>query len=250
MNENVDSMVNHRKFLAKSEESVDNKLKEMKKAQPKGFYYLLCWSEKYSGSFMLRFIRSSVVRYHRIDVTPDGYIWKTRDGDKMYDKADFLINAFKKNPTGITPQTSQKTTENARAPRWGTRPSSSKATSTQSSSGWTSVPSHSTTTPAASGWGGSVPVTVSARDGGSGWRPAPPALPPHPPAPPPGHPPPPPGPPPPFGSFPGGLPPRPPPPGAPPPPSGPPPGANYHFQPPPPPGLPPPVGGFQPNHNR
>lgn len=243
MNDNVDSVVNHRKFLNKSEDDVDEKLQEMKKAQPKGFHYLLCWGEKYPGSFSLRFIRTSTVRYHRFDVTPDGYTWRTGDGIKSYDKIDGLINGFKKNPTGMSTQTSRKPAENTRAPRWGSRPPTTSTPAAPVQTGWTTSSNGTSTSSTAAGWGG-APVPVTARADGSGWRPAPPALPPHPPAPPGGHPPPPPGPPPSFAPFPGGLPPRPPPPGGPPPP-----GSGY-FQPPPPPGLPPPVGGYPPNPNR
>jgi len=253
MNDNVDAVVNHRKFLDKSEEEVDTKLKEMKKAHPKGFYYLLCWNKKYPGSISLRFIRSVMIRYHRFDVTPDGYKWDTSDGVKKFDKIDSLINSFKKNPTGVSSKAIQKSIESTRTTtRWGSRAPTAASTSISApaQSGWssTNTTSNGTTGPSAtssSGWG--APVAVTARPAAPTWRPAPPSLPPIPPV---GHPPPPPplGPPPQFVPFPGGLP-RPPPPpsGPPPPPGGPNPPAGFPFQPPPPPSIPP---GYPPNHNR
>jgi len=251
MNDNVDAVVNHRKFLKKSETEVDEKLKEMKKAQPKGFYYSLCWSDKYPGSFSLRFIRSTMTRYHRIDVIPDGYVWRTSEKLRKFDKIDSMINAFKKNPTGMSglpAQATQKPTESSRAPRWGSRSSNGSTPAPPNHSRWSSTKGPTGASSAAtSGWGrtsitATASATATARPTGNGWRPAPPSFPPVPPT---GHPPPPPGPPPPFASFSGGGFSRPPPPpGGPPPP---PPAATYPFQPPPPPTVPP---GYPPSQNR
>jgi len=252
MNDNVDAAMNHRKFLDRKENDVDEKLKEMKRAAPKGFYYQLCWSDKYPGSFTLRYIRTATPRYHRIEVTPDGYNWRTGSGSKRFDKIDLLLNAFKKNPTGMPPQHhSQKRAESSRGESQST---AIRASTSQNQSRWSAQPPSTS-----QGWG--APATASARAGvvtHPEWRPTPPALPPPPVAPPVGHPPPPPGPPPTFAPPPGGPPPGPPPPGppppgppppGPPPPGGPPPGVGFPFQPPPPPGLPP-VAVYPPNQNR
>lgn len=96
MNDRVEEVQHHRKFLDKLEDEVDDKLQAMKKANPAGVFYFICWSESYPGYVSLRFIMNRTPRHHTIGISPDGFIW----GPKTYSNMDRLMNDFKKNPAG------------------------------------------------------------------------------------------------------------------------------------------------------
>ncbi|KAL7489403.1 hypothetical protein ACHAW6_014983 [Cyclotella cf. meneghiniana] len=96
MNDRVEEVLHHRKFMDRLEDEVDSKMAEMKKAQPAGFLYFICWSECYPGYVSLRFITNKTPRNHTIGISPDGFVW----GPKTYSSMDRLINDFKKNPAG------------------------------------------------------------------------------------------------------------------------------------------------------
>jgi transcription elongation factor SPT6 len=96
MNDRVEEVLHHRKFLHSLEDEVDSKLETMKRAQPAGVFYFICWSESYPGYVSLRFIMSKTPRHHTIGVSPEGFVW----GPKTYSSMDRLMNDFKKNPAG------------------------------------------------------------------------------------------------------------------------------------------------------
>ena len=95
MNERVQDLINHRKFLNLSEDDVDDKLKELKKATPSGIFYFFCWSEKHPDCASLRYMINST-RFHIVMIRPDGFTWCNR----IYPNIDALSNEFKKNPRG------------------------------------------------------------------------------------------------------------------------------------------------------
>lgn len=95
MNDRVEEVQHHRKFLDKLEDEVDEMLQEMKKKNPSGVFYFICWSESYPGYVSLRFVMSKTPRHHTIGISPDGFVW----GSKTYSSMDRLMNDFKKDPT-------------------------------------------------------------------------------------------------------------------------------------------------------
>ena len=237
MNDYVEELMNHRKFVDLTEDELDTKLKEQKEASPKGVFYNICWAEDHPGYASLRFITGSTPRSHYIGIQPNGFAW----GAQTYSNIDKLLNDFKKNPRGvsssrsITSGTSSRTAattapskigEVAKPSRWGAKPPVPPV----APSGWGPLPPGGPAV-AAGGWGAPTADT-------RGWsQPPPPSLPPPPsnfqPPRPSGPPPPSFGPPPPFGQPPPPLPTGPPPFGQPPPPA-----AGYPYRPPPPPGAP------------
>ncbi|GAX13330.1 transcription elongation factor SPT6 [Fistulifera solaris] len=139
MNDYVEELVSHRKFLDLTEEEVDAKLKDEKKANPKSIPYALCWLEMHPGYASLRFVASSTPRNHTIGISPKGFSWNSI----TYPNLDVLIDGFKKNPRGSAPKPkelpsapkppappvpSRLPTEN----RWGAKPLPPAATTT----GW------------------------------------------------------------------------------------------------------------------
>jgi transcription elongation factor SPT6 len=96
MNDRVEELQHHRKFLDKLEDDVDDILLEMRRKNPTGVFYYICWSESYPGYVSLRFIMSRTPRHHTIGIAPDGFVW----GPKIYSNLDRLLNDFKKNPSG------------------------------------------------------------------------------------------------------------------------------------------------------
>ncbi|KAL7554309.1 hypothetical protein ACHAWF_017747, partial [Thalassiosira exigua] len=96
MNDRVEEVRHHRKFLDKLEDEVDDKIRAMKQANPKGVFYFICWSECYPGYVSLRFIMSRTPRNHTIGISPDGFVW----GGRTYSSMDRVMNDFKKNPAG------------------------------------------------------------------------------------------------------------------------------------------------------
>jgi transcription elongation factor SPT6 len=171
MNERIEELTSHRKFLNLNESDVDEKLCDMKKQSPSGVFYFLCWNEKYPGYASLRFIFNTP-RNHHIGISPEGFTWF----QKTYPKIDLLLNAFKQNPRGPGNVTSsrqmkphQGSSVNANPGGWGNEQQP------VSVGGWGSAPSH-------------LPVSLPPPPH-QGFGPAPPSLPPppqnrYPPAPP------------------------------------------------------------------
>lgn len=125
MNERVEDLIGHRKFLQLPEADVDEKLRTMKRENSGGVFYFLCWNEKYPGYCSLRFILNQTPRNHPIGITPDGFAW----GRKTYNDLDLLLNDFKKNPRGPVSSSSSRQSAppsrpnegGSRGSRWGAR---------------------------------------------------------------------------------------------------------------------------------
>lgn len=111
MNDLVEELVNHRKFVDLSEEDLDEKLREEKAKNKNSIPYNVCWAEMHPGYSSLRFILSSTPRHHPIGISPNGFVW----GVKTFKSLDLLLNEFKKNPRG-TPSNKQVKTS-----RWGNK---------------------------------------------------------------------------------------------------------------------------------
>jgi len=209
MNDRVEELIAHRKFLNKSQNDIDNQLRDMKRRTPNGVFYFLCWNEKYPGYASLRFICNSTPRYHHIGITPEGFAWY----QKTYPNLDVLLNSFKNNPQGPANVKSSSMHSSSSASqssmRTSQRPGESSSSSRPSrwgakSQGQPPIPTHQPPPPPPGnpgGWGAAQPVA----GGVGGWanspplppagqygRPAPPSLPPppqhsYPPAPPGGY---------------------------------------------------------------
>jgi transcription elongation factor SPT6 len=124
MNDYVEELINHRKFLDLPEDEIDNRLKNEKRDNPMGIPYQLCWMEDHPGYATLRFILSQTPRHYVVGITPNGFVL----GTKPFSSLDLLINDFKKNPragstssgrTASRPQGSSQGGE--RVSRWGNR---------------------------------------------------------------------------------------------------------------------------------
>jgi len=141
LNDRVEELLHHRKFVKLTDKDVDNKLIELKKSTPSGFFYFLCWDEQHAPYISLRYIINTV-RKHPIRIDHDGYFWCRN----TYVTLDSLLNVFKRNPHGIKCQqtlksTSLKTQFNSKIPenrpsRWGARSHYQKPHGS-SSGGWT-----------------------------------------------------------------------------------------------------------------
>lgn len=97
MNDHVEKLVHHRKFMDITEEELDEKLKEMKQRTPQKEFYQLCWLEMHPGYASLRYILSSHVKSYTIGITPAGFSL----GPKSFRSIDQLLNEFKKNPRTV-----------------------------------------------------------------------------------------------------------------------------------------------------
>ena len=94
MNDHVEKLVHHRKFMDRSEDDVDETLKEMKQRTPRGEFYQLCWLDMHPGYASLRYILTSQVKSYTVGITPTGYTV----GPKSFRSIDQLLNAFKEHP--------------------------------------------------------------------------------------------------------------------------------------------------------
>ena len=110
MNDLVEELVNHRKFVDQSEDDLDEKLRAEKATNKNSIPYNVCWMEMHPGYSSLRFILSSTPRQHPIGISPNGFVW----GVKNFKSLDLLLNEFKKNPRGTS-------TNAAKASRWGNK---------------------------------------------------------------------------------------------------------------------------------
>lgn len=109
MNDHVESLINHRKFLDLPEDEVDEKLTKDKKENPSGVFYHVCWLEMHPGYASLRYILSQNPKHYTIGITPGGFSL----GSKVFPKLDLLLNEFKKNPRGMS--SSRSTTSSSAA---------------------------------------------------------------------------------------------------------------------------------------
>ena len=98
MNDYVEELINHRKFVDLPEDELDDKLCAEKAKNPDGVFYNLCWMEMHPGYASLRFVLSSTPRQHPVGISPNGFVW----GAKTYSSLDLLLNDFKKNPRGAS----------------------------------------------------------------------------------------------------------------------------------------------------
>jgi hypothetical protein len=122
MNDFVEELVNHRKFMDMAEEEVDDKLMDQKKGTPKAIPYALHWLDPllHPGYASLRFIGSITPRSHVIGISPKGFSW----GTNTFPVLDRLINEFKRNPRG-TPKQKDTLPAQPKAQaknRWGAKP--------------------------------------------------------------------------------------------------------------------------------
>lgn len=165
MNDLVEELVNHRKFVELPEDELDEKLKAQKKTNPNSIPYNVCWMDMHPGYASLRFILSSTPRQHPIGIASNGFVW----GTKTFKTLDLLLNDFKKNPRGTSVAKSKApsqaggslATAAVKGSRWGSRP-----------------PAPALPPPAApQTWNQPVPPAQSAM---YGQAPPPPALPPPP----------------------------------------------------------------------
>jgi len=161
MNDRLEEVQHHRKFLDKLEDEVDDKLQLMKKSNPAGMFYFICWNESYPGYVSLRYITNRTPKHYIIGISPDGFVW----GPKTYDSMDRLMDDFKKKAAG----------HGARPPNrsGGSNTGSTMSISRLGTGGRTPEDSHS----------GSRQSRWGARSGGSRWggsalppQPGPPAF--------------------------------------------------------------------------
>ena len=124
MNDFVEELTNHRKFLDLPEDEVDDKLAEQKKANPSSIPYSLCWMEMHPGYASLRFVLSKTARHHPVGISPKGFNW----GSQCYSNLEKLLYDFKKNPRGVSAKSNKPAPPKPappsgapRASRWGDR---------------------------------------------------------------------------------------------------------------------------------
>ena len=123
MNDLVEELVNHRKFVDISEDDLDDKLRAQKAANKNSIPYNICWMEMHPGYSSLRFILSATPRHHPIGISPNGFVW----GVKIFKSVDALLNEFKKNPRGTSankprpPPGAAPSGSTAKASRWGNK---------------------------------------------------------------------------------------------------------------------------------
>ena len=173
MNDFVEELTSHRKFIDLPEDEVDQKLKAEKKAHPKSIPYALCWYEMVPGYASLRFVSSTTPRNHTISIGPRGFVWS----NKTFMSLDKLINDFKKNPRGVPKRTPPPKPDvspvkpqpppppRAAASRWGDRPAPPAAPPPMATTNWQQAqppvpPPHRPAIPAGgeSRWGAPAPA--------------------------------------------------------------------------------------------
>lgn len=190
MNDYVEELVNHRKFIDLPEDEVDIKLKKEKIANPKSIPYALCWMEMHPGYASLRFVALQNARRHLIGINPKGFSW----GENNFPSLDQLINTFKKNPTGPRKASGQNlnTARNnvlenkpALKSRWGDKPAPPRVPRPPAPSEWVRpapqpmLPAPPPMQPVAVGWSAQPPPGPVWGEGPP-LRPPPPNLPPPP----------------------------------------------------------------------
>mmetsp|Transcript_28931 Transcript_28931/g.84033 ORF Transcript_28931/g.84033 Transcript_28931/m.84033 type:complete len:374 (+) Transcript_28931:2-1123(+) len=192
LNDRVEEVMHHRKYIDKLEDDVDVYLKELK-TKTSGPVYNLCWNEEWPGLVSLRYITGTNVRRHHITLTPDGFQWN-ENNKAQYKNLDRLLNAFKLNPQGTSKSSSS-------APSAPLPPSGDRNNRPRRWDAPRAAPPAPPLPPAGlppQGWGTAPPAPPGSR-WGAPTKPAPPvgpppayaygAAPPPPPRPPPGPPP-------------------------------------------------------------
>jgi len=178
LNERVEEIMHHRKFLNMRKEDIDQKLIDFKKQNPRGVGYFLCWSDRYPGCISLRF-RNNTTKSHLISISLEGYVWLK----KTFPEMDLLLNYFKKYPSGQT-STSSSTRAPARPParapeakpsRWG-----AKSNPLPPAPAARAAPPPPPAQPASNGGDGGWGQAPAAATASSGWNQPPPVLPPPP----------------------------------------------------------------------
>ena len=95
LNDHVEELTNHRKFVDMEEDKLGNNLEEEK--QKKGnIPYALTFSDAHPGYAALLFVLNTSKRCHYISIEPNGFRWF----QTTFSSLDRLIGAFKKDPTG------------------------------------------------------------------------------------------------------------------------------------------------------
>ena len=202
LNDLVDELQNHRKFMTLAEDDVDDKLRAEKKKNPSGIPYALCWMDVNPGYASLRFIINANPYSHPIGITPKGFTFSS----KVFMTLDQLVNDFKRNPRGSRTSSSSNDASRATKPsapvsvapprppppkpnRWGDK-SNAAGTTTATSvaetvSQWQQQQQQPPPPPprppvpaAASGWAARPAPPATTPGASSGWaaRPAPPAA--------------------------------------------------------------------------
>ncbi|KAL7557706.1 hypothetical protein ACA910_018501 [Epithemia clementina (nom. ined.)] len=113
LNDLVDELQNHRKFVDLSEDETDDKLKAEKRKNPSSIPYALCWKDETPGYACLRFIMNTNPYMHLIGFSPKGFTWSS----KVFMTIDQLLNDFKKNPRGVRPASSSQSSSAVRSAR-------------------------------------------------------------------------------------------------------------------------------------
>ncbi|KAL3925612.1 MAG: hypothetical protein SGILL_000286 [Bacillariaceae sp.] len=174
MNDLVEEMVNHRKFVDLSEDELDEILRAEKVSKPNSIPYNVCWMDMHPGYASLRFVLSSTPRQHPIGISSTGFIW----GTKTFKSLDMLLNDFKKNPRGTSVSKrppsaapASSTAASARASRWGQRPPAPPGPPPAAAPAWNHPPPPPT-------YGQPPPPNLPPPPTAYGARPPPPAGPP------------------------------------------------------------------------
>jgi transcription elongation factor SPT6 len=143
MNDLVEELVNHRKFVDLPEDELDEKLRAEKVSKPNSIPYNVCWMDMHPGYASLRFVLSSTPRQHPIGIASNGFVW----GTKTFKSLDLLLNDFKKNPRGTSVSkrpassaTVSNTATSTRASRWGQRPPAPSAQPSAAPPAWNHPP--------------------------------------------------------------------------------------------------------------
>ena len=171
LNDRVEEVTNHRKFIDKLMSEVDTYLKQQKE-KTSGPVYNLCWNEERPGSISLRYITGRNVRHHNITLTPEGFQWK-ENNKELYKNLDRLLNAFKLNPQGAP-----KSSSSSAAPPPAPLPPSGERNRPRRWDAPRDAPPAPPAAPPPQGWGHAPPVPPPRSRWDAPPNPAPPAGPP------------------------------------------------------------------------
>jgi len=160
MNDFVNELIHHRKFMNLNEDDADEKLREQLKVNPRAIPYGICWMDMHPGYASLRVVTTKASKSFAVGITPSGFIWCGR----TFDKLDALFDKFKSNPKGLESRPVLRPSAPKQPPK---PPAVPPVVSTQAPSRWGSKPA-------------AVPAPASAPR-----PPPPPYRPPAPPVPPP-----------------------------------------------------------------
>ena len=128
MNDYVEEVTKHKRFVDLPEDEVDETLLE--KATPEKGAYALCWMEMHPGYASLRYMMNSKskVKTHVIGITPKGFSW----GNRIFNTLENLLDSFKHNASGPSSSTRRAPApSSARTNRWGSKPAAPQPPRTQ-----------------------------------------------------------------------------------------------------------------------